>query len=85
MHVTNIPSESYIFFQKDDKASFLLFLLFQSCHAACGILVSWPGIEPMWKLQSPNHWTAREFPKGSWNLMSELEVHFQSTYQFQTT
>ena len=34
-------------------------------HAACGILVPWPGIEPLpwqWKTQSPNHWTTREFP-----------------------
>ena len=32
---------------------------------ACGILVPWPGIEPMSspvKARSPNHWTAREFP-----------------------
>ena len=35
-------------------------------RAACGILVSQPGIEPgplAVKAQSPNHWTAREFPK----------------------
>ena len=31
MHVTNVPFESYIFFQKDDKASFLLFCF--SSHA----------------------------------------------------
>ena len=78
MHVINVPFESYIFFQKDDKASFLLFLLFQSCHAACGIL-SFPRDWTHVKVQSPNHWTAREFPKDSWNWMSELEIHFQST------
>ena len=34
-------------------------------RAACGILVLRPGIEPQpsaVKAQSPNHWTAREFP-----------------------
>ena len=33
--------------------------------AARGILVSWPGIKAMptaVEVQSPNHWTAREFP-----------------------
>ena len=33
---------------------------------ACGILVPWPGIEPRLsavEIQSPNHWTAREFPQ----------------------
>ena len=32
---------------------------------ACRILVPWPGIEPVphaMEAQSPNHWTAREFP-----------------------
>ena len=32
---------------------------------ACGILVSWPGIEPVpsvVKIQSPNHGTTRQFP-----------------------
>ena len=36
---------------------------FWPCH--CGILIPWPGIEPMpsaVKVQNPNHWTAREFP-----------------------
>jgi len=31
-------------------------------HAVCGILVPWPGIEPvpiLVKAWSPNHWTAR--------------------------
>ena len=33
--------------------------------AACGILVSWPGMELgslAMKVWSPNHWTNREFP-----------------------
>ena len=40
--------------------------LFWPCSVACGILVPRPGIEPgpsAVKAQSPNHWTAREFPK----------------------
>ena len=31
---------------------------------ACGILVPWPGIKPAppaMEVQSPNHWTTREF------------------------
>ena len=42
--------------------SYLDFLLH---HAACGILVSRPGIEHVpWvmNMQCPNHWTGREFP-----------------------
>ena len=38
------------------------FLLY---HTACGILTPQPGIEPgpqAVKAQSPNHWTAKEFP-----------------------
>ena len=42
---------------------------FWPCHAACGILIPWPGIEPGFpatEAQSPNYWTVREF------LCSEL-------------
>ena len=38
---------------------------FMPYHAACGILVPQPGIEPeplAVKARSSNHWTAREFP-----------------------
>ena len=38
---------------------------FWLCHPACGILVLWPGIEPMppaMEVWSLNHWTAREVP-----------------------
>ena len=41
------------------------FLKFWSHRAAWGILVPWPGTEPVAKaveVPSPNHWTAREFP-----------------------
>ena len=47
-------------------AFFFLFLFFFWLHRiACGILIPWPGFEPMpcaLELQSPNHWTVREFP-----------------------
>ena len=39
--------------------------LFWPCCTTCGILVPQPGTEPELlavKAQSPNHWTAREFP-----------------------
>ena len=43
-----------------------LFVCFWPHCAACGILSPRPGIEPTpsaVKTQSPNHWTAREFPQ----------------------
>ena len=55
--------------------SFCLFLIFWPHHAACGILVPWPGIEPAppaveaWSL---NYWTAREVPGWAglmWNFV----------------
>ena len=45
---------------------FLNFLLFCSCHVACGILVPQPGIElgpPALKVWSLNCWTAKEIPR----------------------
>ena len=55
------------------------FLSFWPCHVACGILVLKPGIEPehlAMRAQSPNHWTAREFPRSSfhncWAAASKL-------------
>ena len=41
-----------------------LFVFWLRC-TACGLLVPRPGIEPgplAVRAQSPNHWTAREFP-----------------------
>ena len=41
-------------------------LSFWPCHAACGILVPHPGIEPgslAVRIQSPNQWTTRESPQ----------------------
>ena len=41
---------------------------------ACGILVSWPGIELRLVTESsPNHWTAREFPVGTVLYMRWLD------------
>ena len=40
------------------------FFFFFFCCAACGILIFWPGLEPMSTVvetQSLTHWTAREF------------------------
>ena len=44
---------------------FFKFFFWLHC-TACGILVPRPGIEPgpsSMRVQSPNHWTAREFPE----------------------
>ena len=44
---------------------FILFLLWLH-HAACGMLVSQPGMEPApptVKILSPNHWTTRDVPR----------------------
>ena len=43
--------------------SYFKFFIFWLCHAACGILVTWPGIEPAppaLEAQSLNHRTTRE-------------------------
>ena len=46
------------------KAFFVcLFVFWLSC-AACRVLFPQPGIELRPSAQSPNRWTAREFPKG---------------------
>ena len=44
---------------------FCCLFVFWPCHMACKILVPWPGTEPgpsAVSVQSPNHWTIREFP-----------------------
>ena len=58
---------------------FCFLVFFWSHHEACGILVPWPGIEPgasAVKVQSPNHWTTREFPPSyGWTTFC-LSIHF---------
>ena len=47
------------------------FLFFLPSCVTCGILVPWPGIEPgpsAVRVQSPNHWTAREFCRWGFSL-----------------
>ena len=44
----------------------LIFFFFWPCHTAYRILIPQSGLEPRAtavKAQSPNHWTAREFPQ----------------------
>ena len=51
-------------------------------HAACGILVPQPGIEPgplAVKAQSPNHWTSKEFPGPT-----PLSLPLQATHHMAT-
>ena len=64
----------------------LLFLFVLLLHAACGILVPWPGIEPgplAVKVQRPNHWTTRVVPPLSplaiyiWRFRSHLTLSHQ--------
>ena len=64
----------------DYKTAFCFFPP-QPCRAACGILVPWPGIEPgpsAVRARSPNHCTAREFPKTAfnWGLWTPLYARF---------
>ena len=77
--------------QKHFLTSFFFF--FQLHFLACRILVPWPGIEPVSssvKMQSPNHWTAREFPwhvffqyhQASPHLLPGTDWMFYSLTQF---
>ena len=46
------------------------FFFFWLCHAACGISVPQPGIEPRpsaVRVQSPNHWVVKEVSKKNFN------------------
>ena len=47
------------------------FFFILPCCVTCGILVPWPGIEPgpsAVRIESPNHWTAREFSRWGFSL-----------------
>ena len=56
--------------------------LFWPCHAACRILVSWPGIKPTQPAlgaESLNNWTAREVPVNSvFNFLRNCQTVFPS-------
>ena len=66
-HLTSLPPYGlsiclFFFF------NFLIIFFPQPCHAACGILVLQPGMEPgpsAMRARSPNHLTTREFPRTS--------------------
>ena len=50
-------------------------MFFQPHHAACGILVPQPGIEPgpsTVKARDPNHWTSMEIPDSAFLVNSEM-------------
>ena len=52
------------------------YLFIWPSHVACGISVLFSGIEPRplaVKVQSPNHWTAREVPKIDYFLIAVLD------------
>ena len=70
-----------IFYISANKVFHFLLLLFWLHHTACGILVSWPGIEPgpsAVKVWSLNCWISREFPAS----LSYSCVHWNSTFNF---
>ena len=54
-------------------------------HAACGILVPWPGIEPGVvgvKARSPNHWTTREVPNFA-RFVQKIDLITEKVYLIQ--
>ena len=60
---------------QNSVAALLSFFL---CHSAFGILVPWPGIEPMSSavtMPSPNYWTPKEVPSFAFLLSAQL-IHF---------
>ena len=65
----------------------LIYLFIYLCgggayYTTCGILVPWPGIEPLTpavNAQSPNHWTAREFPLSIISIIY-LSIYLSSIY-----
>ena len=67
---------------------FFFNFIFRPHHAACGILVSWPGIEPRplaVRARSPNHRTTRESPpkrnaEFKWN-----KIHVKTSMRYYFT
>ena len=86
----NGQAELFFFNSLFKKISFYfiyLFLFFWSCHAACGILVPWPGIKPVphaVEEQSLNHWTTREVPSrislSSVSIWHQFHLFIQSVH-----
>ena len=63
--------------------SFLFLFFFCQCHSACGILVAWPGIEPMSpavEARSPNQWAAREYP--AFPFLKDIQPINQIPYDY---
>ena len=55
------------------------FLGGEPCRAACGILVSWPGIESMLlrvEVQNSNHWITKEFLQNAFKIKFYLELYY---------
>ena len=73
------PEASLFFF-------FFLLVSFQPCHMACGILVSWSGMEPLpltmkaLSKQSLNHWISREAPRFIFNATLPKLLNDKSLY-----
>lgn len=68
------------------KKTFYLFYFRLHC-AACGFLVSWPGIEPGPSAVSSTHWTTREVPSyflNEWKWKENLTANFKEipSYNF---
>ena len=64
--------------QRAELGSSFAFFLSWLCLSAFGILVPWPGIEPMPSavtMPSPNHWTPKEVPSFAFLLSAQL-IHF---------
>ena len=64
-HMKKSQSHTDMFLGKHGIFKKIFNLYFWPCHVARGILVPWPGIEPVLpavEVQSLNHWSTREFP-----------------------
>ena len=63
----------------------LQLFVFWLCCTACGILLPRPGIEPVppaVEVQSPNHWTAREFPCNFWLDTWQCDFYLVGCWMF---
>ena len=65
-NITTHKASKYVNIHNEGMCSNFLFLIFWLCHAACRILVSQLGMEPVppaLEEQSFNQWTVREVPQ----------------------